>query len=128
MNELTDQELLRDYAERHSEPAFAELVRRHIDFVYSAALRMVYDPHTAEDVTQNTFIALAKNVLQVRDRSVLSSWLHSTARNLAANTVRAEVRRREREQEAAAMNELLADEPDKFLQQLCVQEDRQRGR
>ena len=71
---------------------------------------MVCDSHTAEDVAQNTFIALAKNVRQVRDRSVLSSWLHSTARNLAANTVRSEVRRRVREQEAAVMNELLANE------------------
>ncbi len=73
---------------------------------------MVCDSHTAEDVAQNTFIALAKNVRQVRDRSVLSSWLHSTARNLAANTIRSEVRRRVREQEVAAMNELLANEPD----------------
>jgi RNA polymerase sigma factor (sigma-70 family) len=112
VNAPSDQELLQDYAERRSEPAFAELVRRHVDVVYSAALRMVCDPHTAEDVTQNTFIALAKNSLQVRNRSVLSSWLHSTARNLAANTVRTEVRRREREQEAAAMNELLANEPE----------------
>ncbi len=111
MNEISDHELLRDYAERQSEPAFAELVRRHIDFVYSAALRMVCDPHTAEDVTQNTFIALTRNARQVRDRSVVSSWLHSTARHLAANAIRAEVRRRAREQEAAAMNELLANEP-----------------
>ena len=109
---MRDQELLRDYAERQSEQAFAELVRRHIDFVYSAALRIVHDPHTAEDVTQSTFIALTKNALQVRDRSVLSSWLHSTARNLAANAIRTEVRRRAREQEAAAMNQLLANEPE----------------
>jgi hypothetical protein len=40
---LTDQQLLRDYADRRSEAAFAELVRRHVDFVYSAALRMVDD-------------------------------------------------------------------------------------
>jgi len=112
VNELSDQELLRDYAERQSDVAFAELVRRHVDFVYSAALRMVCDSHTAEDVTQNTFIALAKNAREVRNRSVLSGWLHSTARNLAANTIRTEVRRRNREQEAAAMNELLANESD----------------
>jgi hypothetical protein len=36
VNDLTDQQLLRDYAERRSEPAFAELVRRHVDFVHSA--------------------------------------------------------------------------------------------
>ena len=107
-----DAELLRQYAENHAEEAFAEIVRRHVDFVYSAALRMVCDSHTAEDITQNTFIALTKNALQVRDRSVLSSWLHSTARNLAANAIRTEVRRRQREQEAAAMNELLANAPE----------------
>lgn len=36
-NPLTDQQLLRDYAARRAEAAFAELVRRHVDFVYSAA-------------------------------------------------------------------------------------------
>ena len=41
MNVQTDQQLLRDYAGSHSETAFAELVRRHIDLVFSAALRMV---------------------------------------------------------------------------------------
>lgn len=49
VNERTDQQLLREYAERRSEAAFSELVRRHIDLVYSAALRMVRDPHLAED-------------------------------------------------------------------------------
>jgi len=51
VNSLTDQQLLRDYTERRSEAAFAELVRRHVDFVYSAALRMVRDSHLAEDVS-----------------------------------------------------------------------------
>jgi RNA polymerase sigma factor (sigma-70 family) len=110
VNSLTDQQLLRDYTGRRSEAAFAELVRRHVDFVYSAALRMVRDAHLAEDVTQGAFVALAQNAGQLTDRPVLSGWLHRTAQNLAANIVRSEVRRRAREQEAAAMNELLATE------------------
>jgi len=61
VNDLTDSQLLRAYAEHRSEPAFAELARRHVDFIYSAALRMVCDPHLAEDVTQCVFLALAKN-------------------------------------------------------------------
>jgi RNA polymerase sigma factor (sigma-70 family) len=109
---LTDQQLLRDYAEHRSEAAFAELVRRHVDLVYSAAVRMVCDSHLAQDVTQRVFVALARQAGQLSDRAVLSGWLHRTARNIAAETVRAEVRRRTREQEAAAMNDLLAAEPD----------------
>ncbi len=112
MNSLTDQQLLRDYTGRWSEAAFAELVRRHVDFVYSAALRMVRDAHLAEDVTQGVFVALARNARQLTDRPVLSGWLHRTAQNLAANAVRSDVRRRAREQETAAMNELLSAEPD----------------
>src|SRR5437016_10111671 len=106
MNSLTDQQLLREYTGHRSEPAFAELVGRHVDFVYSAALRMVCDSHLAEDVTQSVFLALAKNAAQLTDRPVLSGWLHRTAQNIAAQTVRTDVRRRAREQEAAAMNEL----------------------
>lgn len=112
MTSLTDQQLLREYAASRSEPAFAELARRHVDLIYSAALRMVRDAHLAEDVTQRTFMALAQNARQLAEHSVLSGWLHLTARNLAAKVVRADVRRRAREQEAAAMNELPARQTD----------------
>jgi RNA polymerase sigma factor (sigma-70 family) len=112
MNEQTDSQLLRAYAQSRSEAAFGELVRRQVDFVYSAALRMVCDPHLAEDVTQGVFIALAKNAKGLVDRPVLSGWLHRTAQNIAAKTVRSSERRRAREQEAAAMSELLSAESD----------------
>ena len=112
MNHQTDQQLLADYAGHRTETAFAELVRRHVDFVYSAAIRMVRDAHLAEDVTQGVFVALAQNARQLTNRPVLSGWLHRTAQNLAANTVRSEVRRRAREQESVAMNELLSTESD----------------
>jgi RNA polymerase sigma factor (sigma-70 family) len=110
VNDQTDSQLLRAYVEHRSEPAFRELVRRHLDWVYSAAQRMVCDSHLAQDVAQGVFIALAKNAGQLTGCLVLSGWLHRTAQNLAANTVRTDVRRRAREQEAAAMNELLAAE------------------
>jgi RNA polymerase sigma factor (sigma-70 family) len=108
----TDSQLLRAYAEQRSERAFAELVRRHVDFVYSAASRMIRDPHLAEDVTQSVFVALARSASQLLERPVLSGWLHRTAHNIAAQTVRTIERRRAREHEAAAMNELLSAEPE----------------
>src|SRR5438552_4399131 len=118
MNSLTDQELLRDYTGRRSEAAFAELVRRHVDFVYSAALRMVCDPHLAEDVTQGVFVAFAKNAAQLTNRRVLSGWLHRTAQNIAAHTVRTIERRRAREQEAFAMSEQISTLPDVWWEQI----------
>ena len=110
MNGLTDQELIRDYVEHRAEPAFAELARRHVDLVYSTAVRVVHDGHLAEDVTQAVFVALAENARGLRNRRALPGWLHHTTQHLAANAVRAEVRRRVREQETVTMNELLATE------------------
>ena len=112
VNDQTDQQLLRDYAERQSEAAFAAIVQRYVDLVYSAAVRMVGDAHAAKDVTQGVFVALAQNARQLTDRPALAGWLHCTARNLAGKAVRADVRRRAREKEAAVMNELLSANPD----------------
>jgi RNA polymerase sigma factor (sigma-70 family) len=119
VNSLSDQQLLRDYATRRSEPAFAELVRRHVDLVYSAALRMVRDSHLAEDVTQGTFMALAKNAHQLAHHPVLSGWLHRTAQNLAVKIIRTDTRRRAREQEAAPMIALLSPESDACWQDIA---------
>ena len=119
MNDQKDSELLRAYVERQSEAAFATLVQRHLNFVYSAALRMVCDSHLAEDVTQGVFIALANNATRLVDRPVLSGWLHRTAQNIAAQTVRSDVRRRAREQEAAGMNELVATQSDAIWEHIA---------
>lgn len=110
MNDSTDQQLLREYAEHHSEAAFAELVRRHVDLVHSATRRMAGDAQ-AEDVTQAVFLALAQNAGRLSRHPVLSGWLHTTARHLAAKTVRTAARRQLREQEAAAMNQIDENEP-----------------
>lgn len=126
MNCLPDQQLLRDYTERRSESAVAELVRRHVDFVYSAARRIVRDAHLAEDVTQEVFVALAQNARQLADRPVLSGWLHRTARNLAVKAVRSDARRRAREQEAT-MNELLPAEADADWERIGPQLDEALG-
>jgi RNA polymerase sigma factor (sigma-70 family) len=122
MNAKTDQELVRAYALENSEEAFAELVRRHVHLVYSVALRLVVDPHLAEDVTQGTFIALVQNARKLAVREVLSSWLHLTARNLAAKLVRTEERRRAREKEAVAM-ETESPEPEQVWSRVALHLD-----
>lgn len=103
MNSRTDNDLISEYARTHSEASFAELVERHISLVYSVAVRVVADPHLAEDVTQTTFATLAREAHRLAGRNFLSSWLHRTASNQASNLVRREMRRRSREQESYAM-------------------------
>jgi len=107
MSVRSDQELLQDYLDGGSESAFTALVHRHMDVVYSAALRRVGDPHLARDVTQGTFIALAQNARRLKRCPVLSGWLHRTTRNIAINLVRTNTRRHEREQELIAMNQII---------------------
>jgi RNA polymerase sigma factor (sigma-70 family) len=119
VNSQTDSELLQAYAERPFEAAFTELVRRHVDFVYSAARRMVWDSQSAEDVTQAVFVALARNAAKLTKRPVLSGWLHRTAQNIASQTVRTDVRRRTREQAAASMNESFLTESEPRWEQIA---------
>jgi RNA polymerase sigma factor (sigma-70 family) len=128
VNQPTDQQLLSEYAAHRSEAAFAELVRRYVDLVYSAALRMLCDRHLAQDVTQATFIALAHQTDQLTDRAVLSGWLYRTAQNLACKAVRTDVRRRAREQEAVAMNELFSAAPEASWAQIAPHLDAALGK
>jgi RNA polymerase sigma factor (sigma-70 family) len=127
VNGPSDQQLLARYARHRDEGAFAELVRRQVDLVYSAARRLVVDPHLAEDVTQAVFTALARQASEVARRleggAPLSGWLHVTTRNHAAATVRTEERRRAREQEAVAMQEPSVPESTVNWEQIAPQLD-----
>jgi RNA polymerase sigma factor (sigma-70 family) len=110
---MDDRELLREYAERRSQEAFRQLVYRHLPMVYSAARRLVRDPHLAEDVAQGVFTTLAQKAESLGPPQVVGGWLYNTTRHLALHAVRAEHRRREREQTAAAMQilDLAPDDP-----------------
>src|ERR1035438_7828183 len=106
MSELNDHELLDEFARGESEAAFAELARRHVNLVYSAALRFSGNPHHAEEIAQAVFIILARKAGRLSSGVVLSGWLYQTARLTAANFVKGEIRRQEREQEAYMQSSL----------------------
>lgn len=107
-----DAELLRRYAEEGSEDALAEVVRRRVDLVYGAAWRQVRgNGALAEEITQAVFTELAGKAGRLARHPALVGWLHTATRFAAAKALRAESRRRAREQEAFAMNEVAgADE------------------
>jgi RNA polymerase sigma factor (sigma-70 family) len=102
--------LLRRYTEEGSESAFAELVRRHVDLVYSAALRRTGgDTHRAADIAQEVFAKLARSAAKLSHHPALGAWLHTATRNAAINLLRSEQRRQHREQEAQMMQGLSLD-------------------
>jgi len=106
MTGTDDIELLRQYAVENSEAAFAALAARHVHLVYSVALRRVGNPHSAEEITQAVFIILARKAKSFSRKTVMTGWLHQTTRLTAANFLRTEIRRRNREQEAFMQSSL----------------------
>ncbi len=98
-----DMDLLRQYVERDSDIAFETILNRHINLVYSTALRQVRDAALAGEVTQTTFIVLARKARTLRRETVLSGWLYRTAHPPPDGLCEPKARRRERDNEAAQM-------------------------
>ncbi len=99
-----DLDLLQRFARDGEEESFSELVRRHLNLVYSAALRQVRSPQLAEEVAQSVFTDLARRAVSLRPGTVLAAWLYEVTRRSAIDVVRREARRQLREQVAVEMN------------------------
>jgi RNA polymerase sigma factor (sigma-70 family) len=108
----SDLELLERYTRQHAEEAFAEIVRRHLDLVFSAALRQVRSPQLAEEVAQSTFCDLARQAHRLAPNTALSAWLYQVTRRTAIDVVRREARRQAREQVASQLNAMNATASD----------------
>jgi RNA polymerase sigma factor (sigma-70 family) len=98
---MAKDELLDRYVKENAESAFAEIVTRHLNLVYSTALRHVRSPHLAEEVTQSVFIDLSRQSGRIRSGTSLVAWLHVVARRTAVDAIRRESRRRANESSAA---------------------------
>src|SRR3982750_466811 len=102
----SDAQLLGEYAEHHSEAAFGEILARHTDLVYSAALRQVGAPDLAHDISQRVFVDLAKKARslarKLKNDASLAGWLYRGTRYESLTLMRADRRRQARERQAMA--------------------------
>jgi|GEM_PF-616993 len=109
----SDLDLLRRFARENSQDGFAEIVRRHLNLVYSAALRQVRSPQLAEEVAQSVFADLARGAGKISGTgdppgNSLTPWLYAVTRRTAIDAIRKESRRQLREQTAVEMNNMNA--------------------
>ncbi len=112
VNDSDVQLLARYYHRQHAEDAFAEIVNRHLNLVFSAALRQVRSSQLAEEVAQSVFTDLARCAAKLKSDTVLSAWLYQVTRRTAIDVVRREARRQLREQIATEMNAMNATADD----------------
>ena len=94
---LGDGQLLERYLTRRDEAAFAALVDLHGPMVLGLCRRMLRDPRDIEDAFQATFLVLVRKAPAIRDRDLLSSWLHGVAHRVARRARARTLRRGDRE-------------------------------
>ncbi len=83
---MTQQQVEKDFlrkAMQRDTSAFGEIIKKYQSLVYAVALQILADPATAQDITQDTFIAAFKALKDLRSEDSFPSWLHSIARNRA---------------------------------------------
>ena len=101
MIHASDDDLLDRYVAQRDPSAFHDLVQRHLNLVYSSALRRVRDPHLAQDIAQAVFLILSQKARSARRSPMLTAWLLSTVRYAAANALKVQHRRQRYESVAA---------------------------
>ena len=105
----SDRELLAEFVAQGSQDAFALLVQRHSNLVFSVCLRILQDRSSAEDAAQAAFLVLFQKAATLTPDTVLASWLYRVA-ELSAHDVRRAMKRRARhEMEAQTMTKQPVD-------------------
>jgi RNA polymerase sigma-70 factor (ECF subfamily) len=81
--QLSDAILLERFATGREEAAFLALVQRHGPLVEGICRRVLRNDHDVEDVSQATFLVLARKAGGIPWRESVGGWLCSVARRLA---------------------------------------------
>src|SRR5713226_6195720 len=75
-------------AQRDDAQAFERIYESHSRRIYSLCLRMVRNPAEAEDLTQEAFLRVFRNIRTFRGKSAFSTWLHRLAVNVVLMQLR----------------------------------------
>ena len=111
---MQDWQLLQEFVKTDSQEAFGQLVERHLNLVYSTCLREVGDSGLAEDATQVVFLLLSQKAGTLRPGTIITGWLFHTARFVAKNARKQDIRWRHRTQKVAEamMHEATTNAPE----------------
>ena len=87
LTEKSDEELVRLFIEG-KERAFNELMGRYSRRIVNYVYRIIGDRDRAEDLLQDTFIRVYRNIDRFDQKRKFSTWLYTIATNLAKNELR----------------------------------------
>lgn len=110
--QLTDEELVTLCRERgdRDERLFQELMRRYQRLVWRVCYRFMGNGDDAEDLTQEVFFKVYRNLASFEGRSTFKTWLYRIAMNTSQNEIRARARRpQESETELETAAEFIPD-------------------
>lgn len=84
---LNDNEIIR-LVLSGDHPAYAELVNRHKDYVFTLVLRIVKNREDAEEVAQDVFVKAYKYLADFKGNSKFTTWLYTIANNTSISFLR----------------------------------------
>ena len=96
----TDEELIREYLATRNQQLFAVLVRRHQDPVYGMCARILGSQSLADEVAQDVFVAVYKNLDRFRGDAKFTTWLYRVVVNHCKNKQAYRFRRKEKQHES----------------------------
>jgi RNA polymerase sigma factor (sigma-70 family) len=94
---LSDDQLLRRFAERGDGPALEALLERHGPMVLAVCRQLLRDPHDAADAFQATLLVLVRKAPSLRVGDSLGPWLYGVASRVASRSRASASRRSARE-------------------------------
>ncbi|MDP3352361.1 MAG: sigma-70 family RNA polymerase sigma factor [Flavobacteriaceae bacterium] len=102
--------------------AFAVLVDRYKDLVFTLAFKMLKNRDDAEEVSQDTFIKTFKSLQKFKGESKFSTWIYK----ITYNTCLDELKKKKKEQNVVSINEFTEHQVKTMENALAAIEDQER--